>query len=109
MPAFIITAIVGVVCIIIGITNMRGNISTLHSYHRKRVKEEDIKPFGRLVGLGTIIIGSGVILFSAASIPTLYTGKGLYTVIGTAILIASLIVGITISFYAMKKYNKGIF
>ncbi|MBO5945340.1 MAG: hypothetical protein J6Q69_01920 [Clostridia bacterium] len=109
MTAFIITAVVGVVCIILGITNMRGNISTLHSYHRKRVSEEDRIPFGRLVGVGTIIIGVGIILFSGISIVTLYTGESIYTVIGTVILTVSLIAGIIISFYAMKKYNKGIF
>lgn len=109
MAAFIITAIIGAVCIVLGITNMHGNISTLHSYHRHRVKEEDRIPFGRLVGIGTIIIGIGIIIFSGISAITLYTGESLYTIIGAVILILTLIVGTAISFYAMKKYNKGIF
>ena len=29
MPAFIVTALVGVVCIVLGISNMKGNISSL--------------------------------------------------------------------------------
>ena len=37
----------GIVCIVIGIFNARGDISTLHSYHRKRVSEEDRIPFGK--------------------------------------------------------------
>ena len=45
MPAFIVTALVGVVCIVLGISNMKGNISSLHSYHRNRVSEEDRIPF----------------------------------------------------------------
>ena len=52
MPEFIITLLLGIVCIVLGTLNMKGNISTLHWYHRKRVAEENRLPFGRLVGLG---------------------------------------------------------
>ena len=54
--------ILGAVCIIIGIFNSKGHISTLHSYHRKRVSEEDRIPFGKRIGLGMIIIGVSVII-----------------------------------------------
>ena len=109
MPAFIVTALVGVVCIVLGISNMKGNISSLHSYHRSRVSEEDWIPFGRMVGLGTIIIGAAIIVFSGLSAVTLYTDNEMFTLIGTGILIAGIIVGLVISFKAMIKYNKGIF
>ena len=109
MPAFIITALVGVVCIVLGISNMKGNISSLHSYHRSRVSEEDRIPFGKKVGLGTIIIGVAIIVFSGLSTVTLYTDNEVFTLIGTGILIAGIIVGLVISFKAMIKYNKGIF
>jgi hypothetical protein len=45
MAGNIVTFLVGVVCIVLGISNMRGNISSLHSYHRSRVSEEDRSPF----------------------------------------------------------------
>ena len=45
--------IIGAVLLVIGILNMKGNISTIHRYHRHRVKEEDVLPFGRLMGAGT--------------------------------------------------------
>lgn len=45
MGEFIIQIIIGLIIMIIGILNMKGNISLLHSYHRKRVKKEDIIPF----------------------------------------------------------------
>ena len=109
MPAFIVTALVGVVFIVLGISNMKGNISSLHSYHRSRVSEEDRIPFGRMVGLGTIIIGVAIIVFSGLSAVTLYTDNEMFTLIGTGILIAGIIVGLVISFKAMIKYNKGIF
>ena len=109
MPAFIISALVGVVCIALGISNRKGNLSTIHEYHRKRVKKEDELPFGKQVGLGTIIIGIGVILFSGLSALAVALENNIYTWIGTSVMIASLVAGGAISFKAMFKYNQGIF
>ena len=109
MAGNIVTFLVGIVCIVLGISNMRGNISSLHSYHRSRVSEEDRIPFGKQVGLGIIIVGIGIIVFSVLSSVTLYTGNDIFILVGTAILIIGIILGLVISFRAMIKYNKGIF
>ena len=109
MAGNIVTFLVGVVCIFLGISNMRGNISTLHSYHRHRVSEEDRIPFGKQVGLGTMVIGIGIIIFSVLSTVTLYTENNIFILIGTAVLIVGIVAGLIISFKAMIKYNKGIF
>ena len=99
----------GIILILVGISNTKGNISSLHSYHRKRVTEEDRIPFGKKVGIGTIIVGCSVIIFGLMSMVTLFTDVGVFTTIGYVFLILSLVVGFAISFYAMIKYNKGIF
>ena len=109
MAGNIVTFLVGVICIVLGISNMKGNISSLHSYHRNRVSEEDRIPFGKQVGLGTIIIGIGIMVFSALSAITLYTENNVFVLVGTALLIGAIIIGLVISFRAMIKYNKGIF
>ena len=109
MAGNIVTFLVGVVCIVLGISNMRGNISSLHSYHRHRVSEEDRIPFGKQVGLGTIIIGIGIIIFSVLSSITLYTENNIFILVGTAFLIVGIILGLVMSFRAMIKYNKGVF
>ena len=109
MPAFIVTAIVGIICIIIGISNRKGNIETLHSYHRKRVTEEDRIPFGKLVGLGMIIIGISLIINGGLSYAGALLENDILIFTATGILIAGLVAGLWISFYAMIKYNKGIF
>ena len=109
MPGFIICAAVGALCIIIGISNMKGNISSIHSYHRHRVAEEDALPFGRLVGLGTVIVGASVIVFSILATVTVITNGQAWLLIGIPILFIGIAVGLVISFYAMKKYNHGIF
>ena len=109
MVGNIVTLLVGIVCIVLGISNIRGNISSLHSYHRYRVSEEDRIPFGKQVGLGTMIVGIGIIVFSILSSITLYTENNIFIVVGTAFLIVGIILGLVISFRAMIKYNKGIF
>lgn len=109
MPASIVTFAVGVICIVLGIINMRGNISSIHSYHRSRVSKENILPFGKMVGLGTVIMGVGIILFSILSAVTFHTDNNIFVLIGTVVMIASFVLGMALSFYAMKKYNGGIF
>ena len=109
MSGFILSIVIGLLIVVIGIFNTRGHISMLHSYHRKRVREEDKIPFGRLVGLGMIIIGVSIMINGALSIVTLFNENKIYLIAGTVIMITGLIVGTIIAFYAMKKYNKGIF
>lgn len=109
MPAFITTAGLGLIICILGIINITGNISSLHWYHRQRVTEENKKPFGRLVGLGTLIIGISLIIYAALLFIFEQTKIDALVIIGTVELIASIVVGAYISFYAMKRYNGGIF
>ena len=105
----IVTLIVGIVLIVLGIINTKGNISTLHSYHRKRVKEEDRKIFGKKVGLGTIICGVGLILMAILSFLASILTMGVLLIIGYIALGLSLIVGITINIVVIIKYNGGLF
>ena len=109
MAGSIVTFLVGVICIILGVSNMRGNISSLHSYHWHRVSEADRLPFGKQVGLGTVIVGIGIIIFSILSAVTLHTERSIFIIIGTGVLIFGILVGLFLSFKAMIKYNKGIF
>lgn len=109
MVGNIVAFIVGVICVVLGISNTKGNISSLHSYHRNRVSEEDRVPFGKQVGLGTIIIGICIIVFSVLSSVTLYTENDIFILIGTAVLTVGIILGLVLNFRAMIKYNKGIF
>ena len=109
MIAFITIAGLGLLVSILGIINMTGNISSLHWYHRQRVTEENRKPFGKLVGLGTLIIGFAMIIFGVLFLIFEQTQLGALVIIGVVELLAGIIVGMIVSFYAMKKYNGGIF
>ena len=109
MIAYIVPVIVGIVCIVLGLQNRKGNIESLHSYHRSRVTEADRLPFGKAVGTGNIIIGISVILMGVFLFITELTNAELYALIGTVLMIIGMVIGTVISFRAMIKYNKGIF
>ena len=109
MVAFIITTSFGLLISILGMINMTGNISSLHWYHRQRVTEEDRKPFGKLVGLGTLMVGLAMIVFGILFLIFEQTQLHALFIIGITELFAGILAGIIVSFYAMKKYNGGIF
>ena len=108
MLGFFVTFAIGIVIIVIGISNYKGNIETLHSYHRNYVRDEDRLPFGRLLALGMFIIGGGVIVFSIASAISVIIKTELLVLISSGIMLLSIAIGIVITFYAIKKYNGGI-
>lgn len=109
MDNFFVPGILGVILIVLGIMNMKGNISSLHWYHRQRVTEEDRKPFGKLVGLGTLIIGIALVISGILLWISEVTATELWLIVGCVITVVGIVVGLVLSFYAMIKYNKGIF
>ena len=109
MDNFFVPGILGVILIALGIMNMKGNISSLHWYHRQRVTEEDRKPFGKLVGLGTLIIGIALVISGILFWISEVTATELWLIVGCVITVVGIVVGLVLSFYAMIKYNKGIF
>ena len=103
------TLAVGLLISVLGIINMTGNISSIHLYHRQRVRDEDKKAFGTLVGLGTLIVGIAVKLYGIVVFAIDATAYPTLLAISTVVLFVAIAIGIIISFYAMKKYNSGIF
>ena len=101
--------IVGIIICVLGIINMKGNISTLNWFHRQNVSEEDLLPFGRLMGLGKLMIGITII---ASAVFSFWVGGQdagwLYTA-GSILRTIGVISGIGLNFYALIKYNGSIF
>ena len=93
--------ILGIFIAIIGIVNIMGNISTIHSYIRRKVREEDAPKYGRAVGTGTLIIGVSLI---AAFVTTFWSETAM-----SFIVVPALVIGLGFILYAQFKYNKGIF
>lgn len=108
MDSVIIPIVLGFFIIALGISNRKGNISSVHWYHRTRVTEENRVPFGRMIGLGTIMIGASFVVFGALALVTEITHKDFFVGLGAAVVIVGTIAGVALSVYALFKYNKGI-
>lgn len=94
--------LLGILILVLGIFNMKGNIASIHWYNRRKVTRENQKPYCRLVGLGTVVIGAGTACFAV-----------LQSVIQAEwvayIEVAGVLVGVALICYAQFKYNKGLF
>ena len=93
--------VLGVFGSILGIVNIYGNISAIHSYNRRKVKEEDIPKYGRTVGIGTLIISTSFIISFGAAFWR--------EAVIPYIMIPAIVIGLTFVLYGQIKYNHGIF
>lgn len=93
--------ILGLFISALGIMNTKGNISSIHSYNRRKVREEDIPKYGKAVGTGTLIIGVSLI----ASFIAAFWSEAVMPFI----LLPAVCAGVGFILYAQFKYNKGIF
>ena len=86
----------------LGIVNIMGNISTIHAWNRKRVKEADIPRYGRAIGAGTLVIGAA--FFIVSYLVTFWNAAVI-----DYIMLPGLGIGLALILYAQLKYNHGIF
>ncbi len=93
--------ILGIFISVLGIVNIKGNISTIHSYNRRKVSEEDIPKYGKAVGTGTLIIG---ISLAVSFFITLWNAAAV-----AYIILPALVIGLAFILYGQIKYNHGIF
>lgn len=93
--------ILGLFISALGIINIMGNISTIHSYNRRKVKEEDVPKYGKVVGTGTLIIGVSLVIGYIVSFWS--------EAIMAFIILPAVVVGLGFLLYGQFKYNKGIF
>ncbi len=101
--------LIGIVFVAIGISNRKGNISLLHSYHKHRVAEEDKLPMGKLIGLGMILIGITVILTGVLPLVLKDVSENTLALIENVMLTIGFVPGLGLNLYAIIKYNKGLF
>lgn len=93
--------ILGIFLSTLGTVNIKGNISTIHSYNRRKVKEEDVPKYGKAVGTGTLVIGVSLIL------SYLVTFRNADAI--DYIVLPALVIGLAFILYGQIKYNHGIF
>lgn len=103
----IITVAIGVICIWLGLRIWKKQqITLLHDYHYKNVKECDIKAYTEANGKATCIIGLGCILMGVVNWFTQYNSYGE----GWGLLAFAIcfLIGATIFVRTQKKYNGSI-
>ena len=105
----IVSLILGLVCILVGSSNRKGNISMLHSYHRKRVAEEDRLPLGKKVGMGMYLVGAGLILYGGLLVAAELLQMPVLETVATVAMAVGMASGLGLCLFAINKYNKGLF
>lgn len=93
--------ILGIFLSTLGTVNIKGNISTIHSYNRRKVKEEDVPKYGKAVGMGTLVIGVSLVL---SYLVTFWNADAI-----DYIVLPALVIGLSFILYGQIKYNHGIF
>lgn len=98
---YLILLVMGILLSVLGVVNIMGNISTIHAWNRRRVREADIPRYGRAVSTGTLVIGAAFI------VSYLVTFRN--AAIIDYIILSGLGIGLAFILYAQLKYNHGIF
>lgn len=93
--------ILGIFLSTLGTVNIKENISTIHSYNRRKVKEEDVPKYGKAVGTGTLVIGVSLML---SYLVTFWNTDAI-----DYIVLPALVIGLAFILYGQIKYNHGIF
>lgn len=99
---YILLLVLGIVLIVTGIYNLKGNISMVHGYNRRRVSKEDAPRYGRAMGFGTLVMGASTA--ATAVLQMIFDLEAIFY-----LLAAGVAVGLVVMVYAQFKYNKGIF
>ena len=102
MKENITSLILAIACFVIAKAHFKGNVSSIHSYHLRRIQEENLKDYAKTMGTGMLIIGLGCLMNLLARLFHLFLLGKIGVVIG-------LVVGIVMMIYAQMKYNHGIF
>ena len=99
---YIFLLIFGICITILGIFNLKGNISSIHWYNRLKITEKNRKKYGKSMGIGSLIIG--ICMTITAILQMIFYNENIWyiTVIG-------IIIGLIFMIYGLIKYNRGIF
>lgn len=101
MTKLVFYFLIGIVLAVVGLSNVQGDLRSIHWYHRRRVRPEDVPKYGLLMGIGTIVAGAGLILSAALQLFLRWAALDWLVLIG-------LTVGIALMLYAQIRYNRGL-
>ena len=99
---YIFLLIFGICITILGIFNLKGNISSIHWYNRLKITEENRKKYGKSMGIGALIIG--ICMTIIAILQMIFCNENIWY-----ITVVGIVIGLIFMIYGQIKYNKGIF
>lgn len=99
---YIFLLIFGICITILGIFNIKGNISSIHWYNRLKITNENKNKYGKSMGIGALIIG--LCMAITAILQMFFNNENIWYITVTGIII-----GLIFMIYGQVKYNKGIF
>lgn len=102
MSKYLSYLILGLILVFLGLTNIRGNITSVHWYNRRKVREADRPKYGKWMGAGTCTIGGDLVL--SALLGFLLRSDAV-----DYLLLAGCGIGLILILYAQLRYNRGIF
>ena len=91
--------IVGLCLCVLGVTNMRGNVHTIHACNRRRVRAADMPRYAKAVGRGTFAIGVSLVIAACIERDTA----------AAAVILAGIAIGLAWILYGQFRYNRGLF
>lgn len=94
--------VLGLLLMALGVCNMRGDTSSIHWYHRRRVSEADRRPYGKWMGAGTLVIGGSLLL---TGVLQMIAQREMWFYI----VLAGVVVGMGMMLWAQFRYNRGLF
>ena len=94
--------IMGILLMAVSVPNLLGNVRTVHRHNRRRVSQEDIPAYSRMMGIGTMVIGASVAV--AAGLLMLSGQEAFYWIIA-----AGCVAGLAGMAFAQFRYNGGLF
>ena len=102
MGQCILMILLGVLLTVLGVSNLRGSIASIHWYHRQKVSKQDRRAYARAMGTGTVIPGASLVLTGIlqAVVPAEFWFW---------ILAAGLAVGLGFLLYGQFRSNGGLF
>lgn len=98
---YIFLLISGICITILGIFNLKGNISSIHWYNRLKIREENRKKYGKSMGIGALIIG--ICMTITAILQMIFYNENIWY-----ITVVEIVIGLIFMIYGQIKYNKGI-
>ena len=94
--------VLGLLMILPGVSNVRGDLSSIHWYNRRKVAAQDRPAYGHCTGAGSAVIGGCLLLTGILQLA--YPAEVWYW-----ITLLGVILGTGMMLYGQIRYNHGIF